>query len=54
MIAVLFPGCQYIHSQKIVHRDLKLSNLFVNDQMQVKIGDFGLSAYIDRHDDRKE
>lgn len=49
-----FAGCQHIHSKRVVHRDLKLSNLFINDQMQLKIGDFGLSAFIDRSDDKKE
>ena len=47
-------GCEHIHSQRVVHRDLKLSNLFINDNMQLKIGDFGLSAYIDKADDKKE
>ena len=49
-----FTGCEHIHSQRVVHRDLKLSNLFINDNMQLKIGDFGLSAYIDKADDKKE
>jgi serine/threonine protein kinase len=27
----------------VIHRDLKLGNLFLNDRMEVKIGDFGIS-----------
>jgi len=50
----IISGCEHIHSQRVVHRDLKLSNLFINDSMQLKIGDFGLSAYIDKADDKKE
>ena len=36
-------GTNYIHSQKILHRDLKLGNMFLSEHMEVKIGDFGLS-----------
>lgn len=40
-------GLEHVHDSKVVHRDLKLGNLFLNDQMQVKIGDFGLAAEIE-------
>ncbi len=36
-------GLEYAHSNKIIHRDLKPENIFVNDRLQVKIGDFGLA-----------
>ena len=39
-------GIKYIHSKNIVHRDLKLGNLFLTGNMQLKIGDFGLSERI--------
>ena len=39
-------GLRYIHSQNVVHRDLKLGNLFLTDKMELKIGDFGLSERI--------
>lgn len=42
----LVQGLQFIHSQNIVHRDLKLGNLFLTDKMELKIGDFGLSERI--------
>jgi len=31
-------GCQYLHNNRVIHRDLKLGNLFLNDDMDVKIG----------------
>ncbi len=31
-------GCQYLHNNRVIHRDLKLGNLFINDDMDVKIG----------------
>ena len=37
-------GTNYIHSQRILHRDLKLGNMFLASNMMVKIGDFGLST----------
>lgn len=36
-------GIQYLHRHKILHRDLKSANIFVNNQTEIKIGDFGIS-----------
>lgn len=46
-------ACQYLHNTKIIHRDLKLGNLFINDEMEVKIGDFGLATRVDYDGERK-
>lgn len=43
-------GVRYLHQLKIVHRDLKLSNVFLSHNMRVKIGDFGLAARITGRD----
>ncbi|XP_068945440.1 serine/threonine-protein kinase PLK1 [Petaurus breviceps papuanus] len=46
-------GCQYLHENKVIHRDLKLGNLFLNDDMEVKIGDFGLATRVEYEGERK-
>nr|XP_032517715.1 serine/threonine-protein kinase polo isoform X1 [Danaus plexippus plexippus] len=46
-------GVQYLHSRRIIHRDLKLGNLFLDDDLHVKIGDFGLAAKIEYEGERK-
>ena len=38
-------GIQYLHANKIVHRDMKPENIMLTQDMIVKIGDFGLSKY---------
>lgn len=40
----IVSGVKYIHSQKIIHRDLKLGNVFIDSKFNVKIGDFGLAT----------
>ncbi|XP_074240961.1 inactive serine/threonine-protein kinase PLK5 isoform X3 [Saimiri boliviensis] len=42
----LVSGLRYLHQRRIVHRDLKLSNFFLNKNMEVKIGDLGLAAKV--------
>jgi len=43
----LIMGIVYCHEKGIAHRDLKPENLLVDDQDNLKISDFGLSALTD-------
>ena len=53
-IRQLVAGMAYVHSKKVIHRDLKLGNLFLTERMQLKIGDFGLAAQVFYDGERKK
>lgn len=37
---------KYMHSRNVIHRDLKMGNVFLDKDMNAKIGDFGLAALL--------
>ncbi len=49
----LVSGVKYIHAQNVIHRDLKLGNLFVGRNLELKAGDFGLAAKLDFSGERR-
>lgn len=49
----LSEGVFYIHSQDVIHRDLKLGNMFLSEEMEMKIGDFGLAARLGGDGEKK-
>jgi len=43
----LLQGLEYCHKNRILHRDIKGSNLLINDKGQLKLADFGLARPFD-------
>jgi len=39
-------GIQYLHTRKILHRDLKTINLFLTKSGKLKIGDLGVAKEV--------
>ena len=37
-------GLGYIHNEEIIHRDIKPNNLFIDENLNIKIGDFNISV----------
>jgi len=52
-MAQAIQGVYYLHNEHIIHRDIKLGNLFINQDMEIRIGDFGLAVRADK-DGKKE
>ncbi|KIJ90202.1 hypothetical protein K443DRAFT_38368, partial [Laccaria amethystina LaAM-08-1] len=50
----LIGACHYMHAHQVIHRDLKLGNLFLDGNMNIKVGDFGLAALIENPGERKK
>ncbi|XP_065119636.1 serine/threonine-protein kinase PLK2 [Paramisgurnus dabryanus] len=49
----IVSGLKYLHEQEILHRDLKLGNFFINESMDLKVGDFGLAAKLEPVENRR-
>jgi cell division cycle 2-like protein len=46
LLQQLVSGVAYLHDQWILHRDIKTSNLLLNNRGQLKIADFGMARYV--------
>lgn len=46
LMVQLCGAVKYLHKRNVAHRDLKMGNLFLDHNMDIKVGDFGLAAMI--------
>ena len=52
-LAQMVSALKYLHSHRVIHRDIKLGNLFLNSKMEIKLGDFGLATKLEFDGERK-
>jgi polo-like kinase 1 len=53
-LSQLLTSIQYMHKLNVIHRDLKLGNLFLDKHLRVKVGDFGLATKLNSSDEKRK
>ena len=49
----VISALKYLHAHRVIHRDIKLGNLFLSEKMEIKIGDLGLATKLEFDGERK-
>ncbi|CAM9279186.1 unnamed protein product [Ectocarpus sp. 13 AM-2016] len=49
----ILEATSYLHQHQIIHRDLKLGNVFLDRDWNIKMGDFGLATKLAQDSERK-
>lgn len=47
----ILDATKYMHDKLVIHRDLKLGNLFIDRNMVIKVGDLGLATKLESADE---
>eukprot|EP00523_Entomoneis_sp_CCMP467_P005833 CAMPEP_0168747596 /NCGR_PEP_ID=MMETSP0724-20121128/15741_1 /TAXON_ID=265536 /ORGANISM="Amphiprora sp., Strain CCMP467" /LENGTH=830 /DNA_ID=CAMNT_0008795397 /DNA_START=200 /DNA_END=2692 /DNA_ORIENTATION=- len=50
----MVQGVKYIHSLNVIHRDLKLGNLFLDKDLTIKVGDLGLATKLEDPEEKRK
>jgi len=49
----VIDAVSYLHKQNIIHRDLKLGNLLIDKNLQIKLADFGLAIKLQTENEKR-
>ena len=50
----MLSGLELLHSNMIIHRDLKLNNVFIDEDMNMRIGDLGMAVKLKSKHERRD
>jgi polo-like kinase 1 len=50
----VLDATRYMHGENVIHRDLKLGNLFIDKDMCIKVGDLGLATKVEGKDEKRK
>ena len=50
----IIDAVSFMHEVNVIHRDLKLGNLFLNKHLNIKVGDFGLATRLESSDEKRK
>lgn len=49
----IIVSLKYLHANRVIHRDMKLGNLFLGEKLDMKLGDFGLATRLEFDGEKK-
>ncbi|GKY93285.1 hypothetical protein MPSEU_000296000 [Mayamaea pseudoterrestris] len=52
--AQILKAVRYMHNMNVIHRDLKLGNLFLDKNVHIKVGDLGLACRLEDRDEKRK
>ena len=50
----ILKAVRYMHDNNVIHRDLKLGNLFLDKNVHIKVGDLGLACRLESRDEKRK